>query len=99
MYKMLMFLKKSDDPNVIKHFNNFTVPILNKLSGKEIKVAKVESSLLLEQKYTLFCEINVNSKDEWDKMMATGEGKKLNKDLMDFHQSIDLIFVNYEEEL
>ena len=45
------------------------------------------------------CEISIDSKNDWDKMMATTEGKKLNKDLMDFHQNIDLIFVNYEEEV
>ncbi len=99
MYKMLIFLKKSDDPNVVRHFRNFTLPALNKLSGREIKIAKVESSLLLEQKYEWFCEISVDSKYEWDKMMASGEGKKLNRDFMDFHNNIDLIFVNYEEEL
>jgi len=99
MYKMLMFLKKSDDPNVEQHFRNFTVPALNNLSGKKIKTAKVESSILLEQKYDWFCEISVDSKYEWDKMMATGEGKKLNRDLMDFHKNIDLIFVNYGEEV
>ena len=99
MYKMLMFLKKSDDPGVENHFKNFTLPILNELTGNEIKAAKVESSLLLEQKYNWYCEISIDSKNDWDKMMATTEGKKLNKDLMDFHQNIDLIFVNYEEEV
>ncbi len=99
MYKMLLFIKKSDDPNIIKHFRDFTVPILNEISRKEIKPAKVESSLLLEQKYTWFCEVTVDSRDEWNRLMASKEGKKLNKDLMDFHQNIDIIFVNDEEEL
>ena len=94
MYKMLMFLKRSDNPNVIRHFKNFTIPILNELNGEKIKIAKVESSLLLEQKYTWYCEIAVDSKEEWDMIMATKLGKKLNKDLMDFHQNIDTIFVN-----
>ena len=99
MYKMLLFIKKSDDPNIVKHFRDFTIPILNELSGKEIKPAKVESSLLLEQKYTWFCEVTVDSRDEWNRLMASKDGKKLNKDLMDFHQNIDIIFVNDEEEL
>ena len=94
MYKMLMFLKRSDNPNVIRHFKNFTIPILNELNGEKIKIAKVESSLLLEQKYTWYCEIAVDSKEEWDMIMATKLGKKLNKDLMNFHQNIDTIFVN-----
>ena len=89
-----MFLKRSDNPNVIRHFKNFTIPILNELNGEKIKIAKVESSLLLEQKYTWYCEIAVDSKEEWDMIMATKLGKKLNKDLMNFHQNIDTIFVN-----
>jgi hypothetical protein len=99
MYQMLMFLKKSDDPSVLKHFRNFTLPILRELSGKEIRAAKVESSLLIERKYTWFCEVVVSSKEDWDRLMTTEAGRKLNKDLMDFHQSVDLIFVNYKEEL
>ena len=99
MYKMLMFLKKSDDKNVINHFKKFTIPILNQLTCEKIEIAMVESSLLLEQKYTLYSEIGIRSKDEWDKLMATKEGKKLNKDLVDLHQYIDIIFVNYNEEL
>ena len=98
MYKMLMFLKKTEDGNVEKHFRNFTLPILRELTGKELKAAKVESSLLIDKKYTYFCETAVDSKYEWDKLMASGEGKKLNKDLMDLHQNMDIIFVNYEEE-
>ncbi len=99
MYKMMMFIKKSGDPNTIKHFRDFTIPILKELSGREIKPAKVESNLLVEKKYTWFCEVNVDSCDEWNRLMASKEGKKLNKDLMDFHQNIDIIFVNDEEEL
>jgi hypothetical protein len=99
MYKMLMFLKKTDDPNVLNHFKNFTLPVLNELSRENIKSAKVESSLLIEKKYNWFCEVAVGSKNDWDRLMTTKEGKKLNKDLADFHNSVDLIFVNYEEEL
>ena len=54
----------------------------------------MESSLLLEQKYIWFCEVTVDSRDKWNRLMASKEGKKLNKDLVDFHQAIDIIFVN-----
>lgn len=99
MYKMLLFLRKSDDQNVEKHFRDFTLPILKELTGKEIRTAEVESSLLIEQKYNLFCESAVQSKDEWDKLMASETGRKLNKDLADNHRSIDIIFVKYDEDL
>ena len=99
MYKMLMFLKIANDQNVLNHFKNFTLPILNELSGENIKAARVESSLLIEQKYSWFCEAVVDSKNEWDRLMTMKEGKKFVKDLTDFHKSVDLIFVNYDEEL
>lgn len=99
MYKMLMFLKKANDQNVLNHIKNYTLPILKELSGKNIKTARVESSLLIEQKYSWFCEAAADSKNEWDRLMTTKEGKKFGEDLTDFHKSIDLIFVNYDEEL
>lgn len=99
MYKMLMFLKKSDDPDFLNHFKNFTLPALRELSSKNVIAAKVESNLMIEQKYKWCCEVTVNSRLEWDKMMATKAGKELNKDLGDFHSSIDLLFVNHDEEL
>ena len=55
--------------------------------------------MLIEQKYKSFCEVAVDSKDEWDKLMASEKGKKLNKDLADNHRNIDIIFVKYDEEL
>ncbi len=99
MYKMLLFVRKSDDQNVEKHFRDFTLPILNELTGKQIRTAEIESSLLVDQKYKLFCEVAVDSKDKWDKLMASEKGRKLNKDLADNHRSIDIIFVKYDEEL
>jgi uncharacterized protein (TIGR02118 family) len=99
MYKMMLFVRKSDDQNVEKHLRDFTLPILTELAGKEVRTAEVESSLLIEQKYKSFCEVAVDSKDEWDKLMASEKGKKLNKDLADNHRNIDIIFVKYDEEL
>ena len=95
MYKLLLFLHKTDNDEVISHFNDFTKKYLSELTGREIKIADVESSLLLDVKYSKFCEIAVDSKDTWDKLMDSKEGKLLNKDLMDFHQFITLIFVDF----
>jgi hypothetical protein len=99
MYKMLLFLKRSEDPGILKHFKDYTLDKLSNLVEEKVKMAKVESSLLMDIKYTWFCEMSVVSKEEWDKLLATDEGKMLNRDLADYHQFIDLIFVNYEEEL
>ncbi|MEO8398303.1 MAG: hypothetical protein ABI550_00665, partial [Ignavibacteriaceae bacterium] len=76
--------------------NNYTLKYLSELMGKDIKSGEVESNLLLEEKYSKFCEVSVSSKDEWDKLMNSKEGKALNKDMADFHQSVTAIFVNYE---
>ncbi len=98
MYKMLMFLKRSDDIKITEHFVNYTLKILSEFAGGKVSAAKVESNLLLDQKYELFCEVSLKSKDEWDKKSVSKEGRNLNKDLMNFHNFIDIIFVNYEEE-
>ncbi len=98
MYKLLLFLKKSNDDQTLEHFNNFTLKHLSDLAGKEIKVADVESSLLLDQKYNKFIEFATETKEEMDKLMSTNPGRALNKDLMDYHQDVDIIFVNYPTE-
>lgn len=98
MYKLLIFLHKTDNDEIVSHFNEYTVKYLSDLSGKTVKVADVESSLLLDVKYSKFCEITVDSKGVWDKMINSKEGRLLNKDIMDFHQFITLIFVDYNNQ-
>lgn len=97
MYKLLLFLNKTDDEQILNHFNEYTVKHLSGIAGEEIKIASVESNLLLDQKFSKFCEITTESKDMWDKLMNTKAGRELNKDLMDFHQSVTLIFVDYQK--
>jgi hypothetical protein len=96
MYKMLFLLTKSDDKNIINHFNDFTMKYISSLAGEEIKAGEVESNLLLDQKYSLMCELSASSKEEMDRKMGTPEGKALNKDLMDFHKYVTIIAVNYK---
>ena len=98
MYKLLFFLHKGEDKEISKHFFDFTVPYLKDITGHDIPVAKVESNLLLEQKYSYFCEISSVSKDEMDKLMNCKAGKALNKDLMEFHKYITVITVDYNKE-
>ena len=98
MYKLLIFLKKTDKEEIIDLFNNQTLKHLSDLVGEKIKTADIESNLLMETKYAKYCEVSVSSKDEWDKKMNSRAGKELNKHLMNMHQFIDLIFVNYPDE-
>jgi len=98
MYKLLFFLHKSDDEEIIRHFQDFTIRYLKEIIGSEIEVARVESNLLLEQKYSHFCEITSATKDEMDKIMNCKAGKELNKDLMEFHKHIAVIAVDYNQK-
>ncbi len=96
MYKQLFFLHKSDNDKAFSHFNNVIVKHLEELSGNSMKLAKVESNLLLDQKYSYFCEVEFESKDRMNELMNSKAGKKLSKDLADFHQMMTVISVNYE---
>lgn len=98
MYKLLFFLHKSEDSKILDHFKEFTLKHLNDVSGDKVKLAEVESNLLLDTKYSHYCEIKAGSKDEMDKLMSSKAGKALNKDLMDFHEQLTVIAVNYGEE-
>ena len=97
MYKLLLFLKKTDEKQVVEHFKEFTLKYLSELARQEIKAGKIESSLLLDKKYTLFCELETSSKEEMDHLLTTKAGKEFNNDLMSFHEHVDIIFVDYEK--
>ena len=98
MYKLLFFLHKTDDEDVLQFFKDNTVKKLEEIIGKNVNIAEVESNLLLEQKYTSYCEISASSKEEMDRMMHSKAGTELNKILMDFHKDITVIAVNYNQE-
>ena len=98
MYKLLFFLHKTDDENVLQFFRDNTIKKLEGIIGKDVGIAEVESNLLLEQKYTYYCEISALSKEEMDRIMHSKAGKELNKSLMDFHKNITVIAVNYNQE-
>lgn len=99
MYKALFFLHKTKEEQIESHFREFTLKYIGNVLGKEIIAGKVESNLLLEQKYNLLCEASAETKDEWDKMMNSPAGRKLNEDLQEFHQFITIIFINYNDNL
>lgn len=95
MFKQLFFLHKTKEDKAVAHFTEVIVKHLSDLSGKEIKIAKVESNLLLDQKYSYYCEIEFDSIDKMNELMNSKTGKQLNKDLMDFHNFITVISVNF----
>ena len=97
MYKILFFLHKSNDDGIIDFFNKIIVKKLGEVIGKVVSVAEIESNLLLEQKYSLYCEISTNKKEEMDELMNSRAGKELTKELTDFHQNLTVITVNYNK--
>lgn len=96
MYKQLFYLHKSENDKALPHFKDVILKHLSELSGNEIKLAKVESNLLLDQKYSYFCEVEFDSKEKMNELMNSKAGKQLTKDLTDFHQMITMITVNYD---
>ena len=99
MYKQLFFLHKSENDETLPHFKEVILTHLSEVSGKKINLAKVESNLLLDQKFSYFCEVEFESKDKMNELMNSKAGKQLNKDLMNFHQMITMISINYEMDI
>lgn len=96
MYKLLFFIHKPVDDKILDHFRNHTLEIISELTNQPVKLGGVESNLLTKQKYSYLCEAVFGSKDEMENAMNSKSGLALNKDLMDFHQYITVISVNYK---
>ena len=96
MYKVLIFLKKTDDENVINHFKDFLVKYFSDLTKLQIPIGIVEVNPLLDVKYSLFIELEIESKEYWQKLIGSEAGELLEKDLIDFHKYITMIFIDYE---
>ncbi len=98
MYKLLIFIHKSEENNFLNFFRNSFLPLLNEINGTEVSLAAVESNLLLDQKYSHFCEITAQDKNEMDNKLNSPAGKSLSKLLMESHRNITVISVNYQSE-
>jgi len=96
MYKVLVFLKKTNEEKIINHFNNFLANYFSDLTGKEVSIGKVEINPLLEIKYSHFFEMEIESKEKWEKLLGSEAGENLEQDLIEFHKYITIIFINYE---
>lgn len=98
MFKQLFFLHKSENDKALSHFRDVIIKHLSDITGNQVRLAKVENNLLLDQKYSYFCEIEFESKDKMNEMMNSKAGKQLTKDITDFHQMITVISINYETD-
>lgn len=95
MYKLLIFIHKSENDNFLNFFRNSFLPLLSEINNSEVKLATVESNLLLEQKYSHFCEITAKNKDEMDEKWNSDAGRSLSKLLMESHHNLTFITVNF----
>lgn len=96
MYKLLIFLNISNDNELLTHFREKTLALLSRISDSEVKIAKVENSLMFENKFDFYCEVCTESKDKMDEKMNSISGKELMRDLAGLHKNINLVFINYE---
>lgn len=98
MYKLLIFIHKTKENNFLNFFRNSFLPLLSEINGTEVKLAEVESNLLLDQKYSHFCELTAENKNEMDNKLNSSAGRSLSKLLMESHRNITVITVNYQSE-
>lgn len=96
MYKLLMFLKNTDDESVINSFKRST-ELLSEIKKENIKIANVEPSLIDDEKYLYFCEFIAESKEKMDEYMSSPEGREFNKIAGTMHRFLKIIFVQIGE--
>lgn len=95
MYKILFFILKKDS-DFVNYFIEHFIPLLSELNSSEVKLAKVESNLLSDIKYSHLCEITASSKDEMDIKLNSPSGRKLGKLLTESYQNLFVINVSYQ---
>lgn len=91
----MIFLKKTENEPLVSHFKNELIKTLREISGQNIKIAKVEGSLLTTEKFEYYCEINAESKNEIDKMLASPKGKNLAREITAYVNDLVIFYANY----
>jgi hypothetical protein len=95
MYKTIFFIHKSDDKETREIIINNVIPSFSKIFNQEILLGKIESNLLNDLKFEFCFEVTAGSKDEFDKLMNSEEGKKINKELAGIFKNITVYPVNF----
>lgn len=97
MYKMLLMIKDTADEELLNIFRENTLSHLEKAAGKKTQVGKIDGAKLNEEPYNKVYEITFESKHEMDKILASVEGRKFNRNITSFTQHISIFFVDYED--
>lgn len=95
MFKQLFFLHKSENDKALPHFKDVLLNHFKQITNKNILLAKVDSNLLLDQKYSYYFEVEFESKDKMDELMNSSSGKLISRALMDYHQIITIINIDF----
>ena len=98
MYKMFVFLKKTDDEEIKKIFKTNTVKMLEELGAKESHLAEVENSAMLEDKYSMLFELTTDTRDEMNELMTGQKGREFTLHVSKLSNNLMVMFANYEEE-
>lgn len=97
MYKMLMMIKDSADDELVKLFRENALSHLENAVGKKIPIGKIDGAKLIEEPYNRISELSFESKHEMDKVLASVDGKKFNRNITSFTQHVSIFFVDYED--
>lgn len=99
MYKMLLFLKHTDDESVTLHFTNSTLPALGRLLNRELIASDIDGGKLTKEGFIKFCEASFASKEEMGRLMQSPAGKEFNKDLSGYHNFLSVFFTDVRESV
>lgn len=99
MYKLIVFIKKNLDTQTSNHLKEYTLKHLEELAGEKITIGKVESNILLDEKYQYYIEVSAANKDEMDKRLEGKAGRELIMDLAEMHKFLTFIFIDFNSEV
>ncbi|HEX2960593.1 MAG TPA: hypothetical protein VHO43_02315 [Ignavibacteriales bacterium] len=97
MYKILIFLKRTDDESVLSRFRQSTIPRLESLTGQKITLAEIEGASLSQEKFIKYCEAVFSKREDLDRLMQTPEGKEFNKDIAGYGSYISVFYADFGE--
>lgn len=98
MYRLMIFLKKTDNEPLVNHFKDVILKYMREMSGQNIALGKIEGSSFMEDKYLYFCEISADLKEDIDKMMVSPIGRKFIREITSFVNDVVMFYANYNTE-
>ena len=95
MYKILLMIKDNADNEIVESFRENALVHLEKASGQNILIGEIDGAKLNEDPFSKVCEIEFETKHEMDKVLASNDGKKFNRNMTNFFQYISIFFIDF----